>query len=81
MGCSFGALAMAYRLAYPNANRIVGIDLSEAALRWAHHIAASRKLEVVFEQRNALSTGYEEGSFDLFTGCLLYTSPRPRARG
>ena len=71
MGCSFGASAMAYRLAYPSADRVVGIDLSEAALRWAHQIAESRELEVVFEQRDALATGYEDGSFDLVTGFLL----------
>lgn len=71
LGCSFGALTMACRLAYPGAEKVVGIDLSEAALRWAHHIATERQSNVVFEQRDALSTGYEEGSFDLVTGFLF----------
>ena len=71
LGCSFGSLTMAYRLAYPDAKNVVGIDISEAALRWAHHIAQDRNLEVSFEQRNALATGYEDKSFNLVTGFLL----------
>jgi len=71
LGCSFGALTMACRLAYPEAKDVIGIDISESALRWAHNVAKKREMEVVFEQRNALSTGYEDESFDLITGFLL----------
>lgn len=71
LGCSFGALTMAYRSVYPDAEEVIGIDLSEAALRWAHHLARGRDSNVIFEQRNALSTGYEDEHFDLVTGFLL----------
>mgnify|MGYP006097746653 CR=1 FL=1 len=71
LGCSFGSLTMACRMAYPEAKNVIGIDISESALRWAHNVAKKRGTEVVFEQRNVLSTGYEDKSFDLITGFLL----------
>lgn len=71
VGCSFGGLTMAMRQAHPDATEVVGIDISAAALRWAHLTAEERGLAVSFEQRDATATGYPDGSFDLVVGFLL----------
>ena len=71
LGCSFGGLTMALREAYPEAADVVGIDISSAALRWAHLTAEERGLAIAFEQRDATATGYPDGSFDLISGFLL----------
>lgn len=71
LGCSFGGLTMALREAYPEAAEVVGIDISAAALRWAHLTAEERGLAISFEQRDATATGYPDGSFDLIAGFLL----------
>ena len=71
LGCSFGGLTMALRQAYPDATEVVGIDISAAALRWAHLTAEERGLPIAFEQRDATATGYPDGSFDLISGFLL----------
>jgi len=71
LGCSFGGLTMALRQAYADAEEIVGIDISAAALRWAHLTAEERGLAITFEQRDATATGYPDGSFDLIAGFLL----------
>ena len=71
IGCSFGGLTMALRTAYPDATEVVGIDISAAALRWAHLTAEERGLAIAFEQRDATATGYPDGSFDLISGFLL----------
>ncbi len=71
LGCSFGGLTMALREAYPEAAEVVGIDISAAALRWAHLTAEERGLAITFEQRDATATGYPDESFDLISGFLL----------
>jgi SAM-dependent methyltransferase len=71
VGCSFGGLTMALREAYPDAAEVVGIDISAAALRWAHLTAEERGLAIAFEQRDATATGYPDESFDLISGFLL----------
>ena len=71
LGCAFGSNTMAHRHAYPNASEVIGIDLSEPALRWAYLAAVERDVSVRFEQRDARMTGYEDESFDLVTSFLL----------
>ena len=71
VGCSFGGLTMALRESYPDAEEVVGIDISAAALRWAHLTAEERGLAISFEQRDATATGYPDESFDLIAGFLL----------
>ncbi len=78
MGCSFGGLTMALGEVYPDA-AVVGIDLSEAALRWAHLTAEERGIPIAFEQRNATATGFPSESFDLLTGFLLLHELSPEA--
>lgn len=79
MGCSFGGLTMAFREVYPDAEEVVGIDLSAAALRWAHLTAEERGLPIAFEQRDATNTGFPSENFDLLTGFLLLHELTPDA--
>ena len=71
MGCSFGGLTMAFREVYPEAEEVMGGELSASALRWAHLTAEERGLPIAFEQRDATATGFPSESFDLLTGFLL----------
>ena len=71
LGCSFGSNTIAFRLAYPEARQVVGIDVSADALKWAFHSAEHRGLEITFAQREATATGYPDQSFDLITAYLL----------
>jgi SAM-dependent methyltransferase len=77
MGCSLGGSTMALRRAYPEATEIVGIDLSAAALRWAHLTAEEQGLQITFSQRNAAETGYFAESFDLISAFLLLHEEPP----
>ena len=71
VGCSFGGSTMAFRAAYPNAEEIVGLDLSAPALRWAHISAEERGLAITYEQGDATKMKHDDSSFDLVTGFLL----------
>ena len=71
VGCSFGGSTMAFRAAYPNAEKVVGLDLSAPALRWAHVSAEERGLAITYEQGDATGMGHADSSFDLVTGFLL----------
>ena len=71
LGCSFGGNTMAFRAAYPDAEEIVGLDLSAPALRWAHVSAEERGLAITYEQGDATAMQHEDSSFDLITGFLL----------
>jgi SAM-dependent methyltransferase len=71
LGCSFGASTAALRQAYPDAEEVIGIDLSAAALTWAHLRAEERGHRITFSQRHSAGTGYDPGSFDLVSGYLL----------
>lgn len=71
LGCAFGGNTMAYRAAYPEASQVVGIDISEPALRWAHLTAEERGVDITFAQRDAAATGFPDASFDLVTSFLL----------
>jgi len=77
MGCSLGGSTMALRRAYPDAEEITGIDLSAAALKWAHLTAEEQGLRITFSQRNAAHTGYPEASFDLISAFLLLHEEPP----
>jgi SAM-dependent methyltransferase len=71
LGCAFGSSTLAFRLAYPAAEEVVGIDLSADALRWAHLFTAQRGVAITYSQRDCADTGYPAESFDLITGFLL----------
>jgi len=71
VGCAFGGSTMAFRAAYPDAEEVVGLDLSGPALRWAHVSAEERGLAITYEQGDATAMKHENSSFDLITGFLL----------
>lgn len=71
LGCSFGTSTSALRLGFPEAEEVVGIDLSAEALRWAHLSAEDAGLAITYAQRDATDTGYPDASFDLVAGFLF----------
>ena len=71
LGCSFGGNTMSFRVAYPDADEIVGIDLSAPALRWAHLSAEERGLAITYQQGDATEMTHEDSSFDMVTGFLF----------
>jgi SAM-dependent methyltransferase len=77
MGCSLGGSTLAFRRAYPEAEEVIGIDLSAPALKWAHLSAEEQGLRITYAQRNAADTGYPSESFDLITAFLLLHEEPP----
>ena len=70
MGCTIGNSTVPWKKLYPDAE-VIGIDVSETALRYAHSRAEALGQRVEFVQTNAEFTEFEGGSFDLVTSCLL----------
>lgn len=70
VGCAFGGLTRVLRAGRPEA-RVTGIDLSTAALTYAHHLAETGGQRITYAQRDATATGYEAETFDLVCGFLL----------
>jgi SAM-dependent methyltransferase len=71
LGCAFGGLTRALRRAYPEAEDVVGLDLSAPALNWAHYVAEKAGESITYVQRDAANTGYKDESFDLIAAFLL----------
>ena len=67
-GCGKGDLS--FRLLERGAAHVTGIDISEAELAEARREASRRGVSgrVTFEVRDAHSTGFADGSFDVVTG-------------
>jgi SAM-dependent methyltransferase len=70
LGCSFGGLTRVLRTVFTEAE-VVGIDISAPALTYAHHVAETNGQAIVYSQRDAIATGYDDDSFDLVTAFLL----------
>jgi SAM-dependent methyltransferase len=79
LGCSFGSNTIAFRLAFPEAAEVIGIDVSADALKWAFHSAEHREVAITFAQRDATATGYPDEHFDLITAYLLLHEMPPEA--
>ena len=71
MGSSTGTVTMALRRAYPEAEDVVGIDLSAAILKWSSLTAQEQGLKIRFVQADAANTGFPANHFDLITAHLL----------
>jgi SAM-dependent methyltransferase len=71
MGSSTGALTMALRRVYPEAEEVIGIDLSPAILKWSSLAAQEQGLKIRFVQADASNTGFPSESFELITAHLL----------
>ena len=77
LGCSFGGLTRVFARKLPNAE-VIGIDLSAAALTYAHMVSERAKIRVHYRQVDAEQTGYEDESFDVVTAfLLLHEVPTP----
>jgi len=77
LGCSFGGLTRVFARLLPNAE-VIGIDLSAAALTYAHMVSEQAKVPVHFRQADAERTGYEDSHFDVVTAfLLLHEVPTP----
>ena len=70
MGCTVGHSTLPYKEAFPDAE-VIGIDVAGPQIRYAHARAAGLGQQVGFLQRNAESTGFEDGSFDLIVSHIL----------
>jgi ubiquinone/menaquinone biosynthesis C-methylase UbiE len=70
LGCTIGNSTVPWKNLFPDAE-VFGIDVSQAALCYAHARAEALGVPVTFVQANAEFTEFESGSFDLVTSCLL----------
>jgi ubiquinone/menaquinone biosynthesis C-methylase UbiE len=71
MGCGFGKSTGPFIKKFPDA-QIDGIDLSQSCLLVAAHAARkSKQKNVHYSQRDAQSTGLEDGSYGLVTSTML----------
>lgn len=70
LGCAFGGLTRVLARGLPEA-RVIGLDLSEAALRYAHRISEQAGVAVHFRQCDVERTGYDNDSVDVVTAFLL----------
>jgi SAM-dependent methyltransferase len=76
VGCAMGNTTFALRRVYPEAEEVIGIDLSAAALKWAHASGEEQGLAITFSQRYSGDTGYPDESFDLIAGhFILHEQP------
>ena len=70
LGCSFGGLTRVLRKVFTDAE-VIGVDLSESALKYAHYVAETGGQDITYAQRDAAATGYPDDSVDLVTAFLL----------
>ena len=70
VGCTIGNSTTPWKKLYPDAE-VIGIDVSDTMLRYAHARAEGLGVPVGFMQTNAEFTEFEAGSFDLVASCLL----------
>ncbi|MDX2143120.1 MAG: class I SAM-dependent methyltransferase [Rhodospirillaceae bacterium] len=70
MGCSVGHSSLPWKDRYPEAE-VVGIDVGAPLVRYAHARAQSYGVTAHFEQRDAETTGFKDGSFDVVYSCMF----------
>jgi len=71
LGCGSGLSTMAFKERFPNAE-VWGIDVGGPMVRYGHHQAAQRNLDVHFAQRLAEDTKFPDGYFDIVSDYLLF---------
>lgn len=70
MGCGIGNSTLPWARAFRGA-RVEGIDVAAPQLRYAHARAEALGVPAHFSQRNAESTGFAAGSFDLVVSHIM----------
>lgn len=71
VGCGSGLGTMAYKERFPNAE-VWGIDAGGPMVRYGHHEAVQRGLDVNYAQRLAEDTKFPDGYFDIVSDYLLF---------
>ena len=71
IACSIGQATTALKILNPDAE-VTGLDVSLPLLKYAHHRAVERDIDVTFQQALAEDMPYEDGHFDAVMSYLLY---------
>jgi SAM-dependent methyltransferase len=77
-GCGTGRYLLALQQAFPDAE-IVGIDIAEPLVRFAHFLAAEHGFNWEIRQAAAEASGYPDASFDLVSVYTLLHEVPPHA--
>ncbi len=70
-GCGVGRSTIVLKELYPDAE-VIGLDLSEPELRYAHWEAERRGLAIEFRQEDAAHTSFPDGSVDLVVAYVFH---------
>ena len=71
IGCGSGLGTMAYKERFPNAE-VWGIDAGGPMVRYGHHEAVQRGLDVNYAQRLAEDTKFPDNHFDIVSDYLVF---------
>ena len=71
VGCASGLSTTAYKERFPNAE-VWGIDVGGPLVRYAHHRAVKKDIDVHFAQRLAEDTKFPDGYFDIVSDYILF---------
>ena len=71
MGCGSGLSTTAYKERFPNAE-VWGIDAGAPMVRYAHHRAVKKNLDVHFAHRMAEDSKFPDGYFDIVSQYLMF---------
>jgi ubiquinone/menaquinone biosynthesis C-methylase UbiE len=79
MGCSMGDSTIGLKVRFPNAE-VWGIDVGGPLLRYAHYQSVKAGFDIIYSQRNAESTGFPDGYFDVVGTCIMFHEIAPESR-
>ena len=71
VGCASGLSTTAYKERFPNAE-VWGIDVGAPLVRYAHHRAVKKDMDVHFAQRLGEDTKFPDGYFDIVSDYILF---------
>ena len=71
VGCGSGLSTMAYKERFPQAE-VWGIDAGGPMVRYAHHCAVKRNIDVNFAQRLVEDNKFPDGYFDIVSNYIMF---------
>jgi ubiquinone/menaquinone biosynthesis C-methylase UbiE len=71
MGCGSGLSTTAYKERFPDAE-VWGIDVGGPMVRYAHHEAVKKNIDVHFAQRLAEDTKFPDNHFDIVSNFVMF---------
>ena len=71
LGCGSGLSTTAFKERFPNAE-VWGIDVGGPMVRYAHHRAVKKNIDVNFAQRLAEDTKFPDGYFDIVSDYIMF---------